>query len=122
VVQPAKCTRAAAELDEEEHVQPLQPDRLDGEEVDRDHAVCLGSQESRQESPARSPARSRPASRSSFRTVVADTATPSPRSSPTIRWIAPLWVLAREAQHELADLAPDRRAADSTGVRPALHD
>jgi len=36
--------------------------------------------------------------------------------------IAPPWVLTREAQHELADLARDRRAADSTGVRPALRD
>jgi hypothetical protein len=32
---------SALELDEEKHVQPLQEDRLDGEEVDRDHAVRL---------------------------------------------------------------------------------
>ncbi len=31
----------AAELDEEEHVQALQRDRFDGEEVDREHALCL---------------------------------------------------------------------------------
>jgi hypothetical protein len=36
---------SALELDEEEHVQPLQEDRLDGEEVDRDHAVRLSTQE-----------------------------------------------------------------------------
>ena len=36
---------AAAELDEEEHVQPLQRDRLDGEEVDREHALRLRPQE-----------------------------------------------------------------------------
>jgi len=35
----------AAELDEEEHVQPLQRDRLDREEVDREHALRLRSQE-----------------------------------------------------------------------------
>jgi hypothetical protein len=31
----------AAEFDEDEHVQPLEPDCLDGEEVDRDHALRL---------------------------------------------------------------------------------
>src|SRR5437868_6501964 len=36
---------SAAELDEEEHVQPPQRDRLDGEEVDREHARGLRSQE-----------------------------------------------------------------------------
>ena len=36
---------SAAEFDEEEHVQPLQRDRLDGEEVDREHARGLRSQE-----------------------------------------------------------------------------
>jgi hypothetical protein len=32
---------AAAWLDEEENVEALKRDRLDGEEVDREHAVCL---------------------------------------------------------------------------------
>src|SRR5438105_11367207 len=36
---------SAAELDEEEHVQPPQRDRLDGEEVDREHARGLRSPE-----------------------------------------------------------------------------
>jgi hypothetical protein len=31
----------AAQLDEEQHVQPLQPDRLDGQEVDREHAPSM---------------------------------------------------------------------------------
>src|SRR6266852_371012 len=35
-VQPARCT-PAAQLDEEEDVQPSEPKRLDGEEVARDH-------------------------------------------------------------------------------------
>jgi len=43
---------AAVELDEEEHVQPLQPDRLDGEEVDGEHALRLGAQKL---APAREP-------------------------------------------------------------------
>jgi hypothetical protein len=41
----AEMHTAAAELDEEEHVQPLQPDGLDREEVDREHAVRLRAQE-----------------------------------------------------------------------------
>jgi hypothetical protein len=36
---------SATELDEEEHMQPLRPDGLDGEEVDRDHTVRLRTQE-----------------------------------------------------------------------------
>jgi len=34
----------AAQLDEEENIEPLQRDRLDGEEVDREHAVRLLAQ------------------------------------------------------------------------------
>ena len=76
----------AAKLDEDEHVQPLQRDRLDGEEVDCEHALCLCPQEG---SPGRSASR-------------ADRTEPSlaqdllhrrgghrearPFSSPTIRW------------------------------------
>ena len=40
-VQPARSMPAAAELDQEEHLQPLQRDRLDGEEIDREHALRL---------------------------------------------------------------------------------
>src|SRR4051794_835104 len=36
---------SATQLDEEEHVQPLQRDRLDREEVDREHACGLRSQQ-----------------------------------------------------------------------------
>jgi hypothetical protein len=39
--QPANVDAPAALLDEEEHVQPLQRDRLDGEEVDCEHALRL---------------------------------------------------------------------------------
>jgi hypothetical protein len=36
---------SATEFDEEEHVQSPQRDRLDGEEVDREHALRLCSHE-----------------------------------------------------------------------------
>jgi hypothetical protein len=43
---------AAPELDEEQHVQPAQPERLDGEEVTGQYAVSLGPQERRPVRPA----------------------------------------------------------------------
>jgi hypothetical protein len=36
---------AAAQFDEEQHVQSLQPDRLDGEEIDREQAAPVRSDE-----------------------------------------------------------------------------
>jgi hypothetical protein len=78
---------AAAHLDEEEHVQPLKRDPLDREEVDCEDALRrLAQRNVRQDTPERSPAGPRPASRRIFRTVVAETLTPSPLISPTIRW------------------------------------
>jgi hypothetical protein len=77
---------AAAELDEEEHTRPLQRDRRDREEVDREHPRGLRSQEGSQDSPERSPTGPSPAWRGTFATVVAETAMPSPFSSPAIRW------------------------------------
>ena len=77
---------AAAELDKEEHVEPLQRNGLDREEVDREHAVRLRVQELTPERPTRSLAGPRPVFLRSSRTVVAETAMPSPRSSPTMRW------------------------------------
>jgi hypothetical protein len=35
----------AGELDEEQHVQPLERDGLDGEEIDREHALDLRPQQ-----------------------------------------------------------------------------
>jgi len=75
-----------AELDEEEPVYALQRDRFDGEEVDREHALCLCPQEGTPGEPEREPAGPSPAWSSSFFTVVAETVKPRPFSSPTIRW------------------------------------
>jgi hypothetical protein len=77
---------AAAHLNEEENVEPLERDRLDGEEVDCEHAVGLLAQERRQDEPERSPAGPTPASWRIFRTVVGETFRPSPLISPAIRW------------------------------------
>jgi hypothetical protein len=75
-----------AELDEEEHVYALQPDRSDGEEVDREHGLCLCPQEGTPGESRTGAGRTSPAWNSSFFTVVAETVNPRPFSSPTIRW------------------------------------
>jgi hypothetical protein len=65
------------------HVEPLQTDGLDREEVDRERAVRL-----REVAPGEPGALAgglEPASLRSFRTVVAETAKPSPPSSSRIR-------------------------------------
>ena len=77
---------AAAELDEEEHVEPLQRDRLDGEEVDGKHALRLCPQESTPREPGSLAGRADAAWRRIFLTVVAETVRPRPFISPTIRW------------------------------------
>src|SRR6266496_3357482 len=108
----------AAELDEEQDVQAPQRDRLDGEEVDREHAVCLLAQK-------RSP---RKAGTLTCRT---DTGLAEDLSDSRRRHfqaepvdltgdplVTPARVLASEAEDELTDLPADRRSAGPTGVRP----
>jgi hypothetical protein len=74
---------AVSELDEDEDVEALRRDRLDGEEIDGEHALGLLPQKHCQVSPPRLPAGPRPAS---LRIFVADTRKPSPVISPAIRW------------------------------------
>ena len=113
---------AATELDEEEHVQPLQRYRLDGEEVDREHASRLRAEK-------RSPGESGPRSGRAKARLAQDLLhggggqghadavqlTDNPL-------VASARILAREAQHQLANLAADRRATGTGGVRPATRD
>ena len=83
---PREMHATSAELDEEQHVEPLQPDRLHGEEIDGEQNFFrCARMNSRQVEPGRVPTGARPPARSHVRTDVADTATPSPLSSPTIR-------------------------------------
>jgi hypothetical protein len=71
----------AVELDEEEHVQPPEPERVDREVVAGDLACACARKNSRQESPAaRLPVPVRPGAGS----LVAETRRPRPLTSPTI--------------------------------------
>jgi len=81
----AQVDAPAGELDEEEHVQPLQRDRLDGEEIDGEHALGLRPQKGRPGKSGALAAGQSPACRRIFLTVVAETVMPRPCSSPTIR-------------------------------------
>jgi hypothetical protein len=102
---------AAAELDEEERVQPLQHDGLDRKEVDREHAMRLHAQEL---TPRKAGALSSWPQTGSlkdlahggdgYRGAKAAQLTDDPL-------VAPTPVLAREAHHQRPSLAVDRRLA-----------
>ena len=75
----------ATELDEEQDVEALQRDRLDAEEIDREHALRLLAQKRPPGQPLTATNRTLPAWRRIFLTVVAETRRPSPLISPAIR-------------------------------------
>jgi hypothetical protein len=112
----------AAELDEEEHVQPLQRDRLDGEEVDCEHALRLCAQE---RSPGESASRAGRAEARLMEDLLyrrggdGDAEAVQLAGDPLV---APARILAREAKHQLADLPADRRPAAPTVVGPTAVD
>ncbi len=78
---------ATLELDEEEHVEPLQRDRLDREEVDGKHALRLRAEKRSPGEPGALARRTEPRALEELthRGCRDDNAQP-PRSSPTIRW------------------------------------
>ena len=83
---PAEMDPSAVELDEEQHIQPPQPDRIDGEEVAGHDPGGLLAQDALQVVAARRGAGSSPWRRSVVRIAVAETGTPSRCSSPLMRW------------------------------------
>jgi hypothetical protein len=110
---------AALELDEEEHVEAAERERLDGEEIASEHGCGLLAQKLVPAQP-RAPRRGRDAvgeqdasnrARRDTRAKLAQLAG-DPR-------VAPARVLTREAQHELAHPVAGRRTARSSlGLRP----
>src|SRR6266511_2049092 len=112
----------AAELNEEEHVEPLQPDGFDGEEVDRDHALGLRSQELAPTEARALAGRSEAslAKQVAHRRRRYREAEPAELTGDPL--VAPAPVLPGEPKNQVPDLAADRRAADPTGIPPALRD
>jgi hypothetical protein len=113
---------AAAQLDEEEDVEAPQRDGLDGEEVDREHAPRLLAQE-------RPPRESAPATRGTEAGLPQDLADSrrrhfqvEPVDLAGDPLVAATRVLSGQAEHELADLAAERRSACSAMVCPAASD
>src|SRR5207237_1376393 len=104
---------AAAQLDEEEHVQPLQPNGLDCEEIDREHASPVRSHEL---TPCHPTARA----------GGSETLCPKPRAHRRRRHrhakalqfaddalITPPRVVSRETDNQRSDLTADRRTSGS---------
>src|SRR5262252_2080342 len=111
---------SAAQFDEEEDVQPLQPDALDGEEVDREQALPMRSDECAPRQASARPDRSRPRvakPRADGRRRYHD---PQALQLADNAVIAPPRILAREAQYEFAQFPADGWPAWSSRVRPSL--
>jgi hypothetical protein len=76
---------AAADADEDEHVEPAQQDGVNGEEIAGECRRGVLAQERAPVRPSALGAGGTPAVRTTLRTSVAETSIPSLRSSPTIR-------------------------------------
>ena len=121
-VQPARWTASAAKFDKEEDVQPLQRDRLDGEEVDCEHALRLCPQEGTPGEPGTRAGRAEPCFAQDLLHRRGRHSQPEAVQLAGDPLVAPARVLARQAKHQFADLAADRRSTAPTGVRPAASD
>src|SRR5438093_7376624 len=77
---------AAPKLDEEQDVEPSREDRVDGEEVAREHARRLPADELTPPNAGSLASGSEPCFAQDLRIVVAATLSPSAPSSPAIRW------------------------------------
>src|SRR5215211_6112931 len=96
------------ELEEEEHVEPSEPERLDSEEVARDDRCRVGTQES---APAESSARL-----GGWQAGLAENLGDARRRDPYADTceltddplVPPAWVLAGKAQHQLAAFFRER--------------
>jgi hypothetical protein len=109
----------ASELDEEQDIEASQRDRLDGEEVNGEHGVGLLAQEHPPREAGTLASRTEPG-------LAEDIADGRRRNGQAESvdlagdpLIAPAWVLARKPEHELSDLAANRRPPNPTRVRPA---
>jgi len=83
---PGQVDPAGVEFDEEQHVQPAQPHRIDGEEVTGDDPGGLLAQEHPPRRGRGSRCRVQPGRCSVVRIAVADTRMPRRSSSPWMRW------------------------------------
>ena len=113
---------AAAEFDEEEHVTPVKRDRLDREEVDREHALRLCPQEGTPGGPGSRASRTEPR----ITEDLLDSRGGHPHAEPVQLagdpLVTPAWVLTCQPEHQRADLLVDRRPTAATAVGPPASD
>ena len=76
----------AADLEEEEHIETAEPERVDHKEIARDDRLGVSAQELAPAELGASAGRGNARCRRILATVVAETPTPTLASSPTIRW------------------------------------
>jgi hypothetical protein len=112
----------AGNLDKEQHVQPTKPDRVDGEEIDGNHALRLRAEEL---TPRRTLALARWAE-----LVLAENLPDGGRVHDHAKvfqftdyaLIAPTGIFVRQAQNKFSSLELDRRPTAAAVVGPALGD
>jgi hypothetical protein len=109
-------------FDEEQHVQPPQPDRVDGEEINGDHALRLRLKEV-------TPRRAWSCTRRTQVFVAENVPDCRGRHDDAQSFqfahdalIAPSWILARYPQDQLANLEIDRPSPGAVTIRPTPGD
>ena len=112
--EPREMHATSAQLDEEEHVDPLQPDRPHGEEIDGEHTLPMRSYEF-------APGRARASADRSEATFPKPCAhgrrrhrDAEPFELPHDALISPARVFSREPQDQLPNLVTDGRPASTT--------
>ena len=101
-----KVYAPAVELDEEQHIEPLQRDRLDGEEIDREHALCLRSQKGTPGQPDAFAGRAESRLAQDLRDGRRRDGDAEPVQLARDPLVAPARVLPRQPQHQLAISSP----------------
>lgn len=112
---------SCVDLDEEQHVDAAQPDRVDAEEVAREDTRGLGVEELAPRWPLAARSRVEPGAEQDAADGARRDADAELCDLAGDSWVAPAGVLARESQDRLAGLRRNRRpAATAVGMMPAL--
>src|SRR5918996_3959365 len=109
----------ARQLNEEEHVQPLEPDGLHREKVDGDHRVGVCAYEVTPRHPTALAGRPDPRASQHLANRRRRDGDAEPLQLADDPLISPPWILSRETHDEVADFASNARSASAASVRPS---